>query len=442
LLLTTFSDPESLTTELRLSRPVAALDAAIGGVVEGAIAAVAASLLANWFLVPPVHTFTIGDVENLVALVVFVAVAVTLGFFVDRTAARSQDARRARAEAEVLARSTAALLGEHEPVAQLVEQIRAVFSVQAVALLDHSDDTWKLVASSGGPVPVTPFDGTSWDLTVDPETVLVVRGERIRAEDQRLLRTFVDQLALALESKRLQAQADAALSMADADALRTALLQAVSHDLRTPLSSIKASVTSLLQDDVAWSPAERAEFLSTIDAEVDRLDGVVGNLLDMSRLQAGAVEVLNRPVFLEDVVANALASLGCGHDPRLVVKVPETLPAVHADPALLERAVANVVANAVSWSPPDEPVMVEGAVVGDRVHLRVIDRGPGVPLADRERVFLPFQRLGDRSNQAGVGLGLAVASGFIHAVGGRIELDDTPGRGLTVVIDLPAEIAA
>jgi two-component system sensor histidine kinase KdpD len=216
----------------------------------------------------------------------------------------------------------------------------------------------------------------------------------------------------------------------------------VSHDLRTPLSSIKASVTSLLQDDVAWSDAERDEFLATIDAEVDRLDGVVGNLLDMSRLQAGAVEVINRPVYLEDVVANALASLGCGHDPRLVLSVPETLPAVHVDPALLERAVANVVANAVGWSPPHEPITVEGAVVGDRVHLRVIDRGPGVREADRARVFQPFQRLGDRSNQAGVGLGLAVASGFVRAVGGRIELDDTPGHGLTVVIDLPVEAPA
>ena len=167
-----------------------------------------------------------------------------------------------------------------------------------------------------------------------PETLLVVRGAQLNNDDQRVLRTFVSQLELALESRRLQAEVAAAATLADTDALRAALLQAVSHDLRTPLASIKASATSLLQDDVAWSDKERAEFLATIDAESDRLDALVGNLLDMSRLQAGAVEVVNRPVFLEDVVANAMASLACGQDPRIEVSVPETVPPVEADPGV------------------------------------------------------------------------------------------------------------
>src|SRR5262249_40952864 len=212
--------------------------------------------------------------------------------------------------------------------------------------------------------------------------------------------------------------------------------QAVSHDLRTPLASIKASATSLLQSDVAWDAEQRREFLETIDVEADRLNRLVSNLLDMSRLNAGAVTVAARPLYLEDVVAAALASLD--HDPEhVLVSVPETLAPVSVDPALLERALANVVANALAWSPPGAPVRIEGAEVAGRVHLRVIDRGPGVAPADRERVFRPFQRLGDNSTQAGVGLGLAVARGFIEATGGGIELDDTPGGGLTVLIDLP-----
>jgi two-component system sensor histidine kinase KdpD len=147
-----------------------------------------------------------------------------------------------------------------------------------------------------------------------------------------------------------------------------------------------------------------------------------------------------RPVYLEDVVAAALASVD--HDPtRLHVSVPETLPAVYADPALLERALANVIANALAWSPPGAPVAVEAAEVAGRIHLRIIDRGPGVLPRDRDKVFQPFQRLGDRSTQAGVGLGLAVARGFIEAVGGSIDLDDTPGGGLTVLVDL-AEVPA
>jgi two-component system sensor histidine kinase KdpD len=267
--------------------------------------------------------------------------------------------------------------------------------------------------------------------------VLVLRGAHLTADDQRVLRTFLSNLAVALHSRRLQTDAEVAAHLAEADALRTALLQAVSHDLRTPLASIKASATSLLQSDVAWTPDQRLEFANTIDTEADRLNRVVTNLLDMSRLQAGAVTVASRPVYLEDIVATALASVD--HDPRrVVVEVPETVPPVEADPALLERAVANIVANALAWSPADAVVRVEAAPIGHRVHLRVIDRGPGVDQADRERVFQPFQRLGDRSTQAGVGLGLAVARGFVQVLGGEILLEDTPGGGLTVVFDLPA----
>jgi two-component system sensor histidine kinase KdpD len=263
----------------------------------------------------------------------------------------------------------------------------------------------------------------------------VVRGPELDAEDQRVLRTFLSQLALAQQRGQLQAEAAEAAHLADANALRTALLQAVSHDLRTPLATIKASATSLLQPDVTWTGDERQEFVRAIDTQADRLNRVVGNLLDMSRLQAGVIRAANRPVYLEDVVAQALASLTDTDD--IDVAVPETIPPVEADPALLERAVANVVANAVAWSPTDEPVRVEAGEVNGRVHLRVIDRGPGIAPENRAKVFEPFQRLGDRSSLAGVGLGLAVSRGFVQAVGGDLRLDDTPGGGLTVVIDLP-----
>jgi two-component system sensor histidine kinase KdpD len=409
---------------------------AIGGVLVGAATAVAASLLANWNLVLPFSTLTIAEAENLVALIVFVAVAVVVGLFVDLTAARSRESRRARAEAEVLATTTATLLGEPEPVQHLVDQIRATFGMEAVSLLDAADDTWTVVASSGRPAPTTPFDGATWDIDLAPETVLVLRGERLGAEDQRLLRSFLTQLAIALESKRLHARAASASDVAAGDALRTALLQAVSHDLRTPLASIKASVTGLLQSDVSFSEEERREFLLAIDTETDRMNRLVGNLLDMSRLQAGVVEIDRRPVFLEDVVASALSSFAGGKDELIQVDVPETLPAVLADPALLERAVANVVANALSWCPAGKLVRIEAGDVGERVHLRVVDQGPGVAVAERARVFEPFQRLGDQNNTEGVGLGLAVARGFVTAMGGELTLDDTPGGGLTVTIEL------
>ncbi len=430
-------DHGTLATDLMLFLVATVAIAAIGGIVVGAVASVAAFLLSNWFFTPPIHTFTIGDPENVVALVVFIVSALVASVLVDRVASRSREALQARAEASALARTSGILIGERNPLPQLLDQLRTTFRLEAVSLLSNRDDGWVLDAAAGDDPPTEPFEGERWDLVEDGSAVLVLRGAQLTGDDQRVLRTFLSNLALALHARRLQADAEVASHLAEADALRTALLQAVSHDLRTPLASIKASATSLLQSDVNWTPEQRVEFARTIDTEADRLNRVVTNLLDMSRLQAGAVNVVSRPVYLEDIVAAALASVD--HDPRQVnVAVPETVPPVEADPALLERAVANIVANALAWSPGDSVVRIEAAPIGDRVHLRVIDRGPGVLLADRERVFRPFQRLGDRSTQAGVGLGLAVARGFVHVLGGEILLDDTPGGGLTVVFDLPA----
>ena len=425
----------TLPTVLLLYLALVVAIAALGGLVVGVVSAVAASLLANWFVVPPLHTLSIGDAENIVALVVFVAVAVTVSLLVDRVSTRSRQAIRARAESEALARATATLVGEPDPRPDLLDQLRVTFSLDSVSLLSNADDGWTLDAFAGADPPRDPSGGAVWDLAGDGSTVLVVRGPELAAEDQRVLRTFLSQLALAVQRGRLQAEAAEAAHLADANALRTALLQAVSHDLRTPLATIKASATSLLQSDVTWDAAQRQEFVRAIDTQADRLNRVVGNLLDMSRLQAGVIHAVNRPVYLEDVVAQALASLADTDD--IEVAVPETIPAVEADPALLERVVANVVANAVAWSPAGVPARVEAGEVGGRVHLRVIDRGPGIAAEDRAKVFEPFQRLGDRSSLAGVGLGLAVSRGFVQAVGGDLRLDDTPGGGLTVVIDLP-----
>jgi two-component system sensor histidine kinase KdpD len=210
--------------------------------------------------------------------------------------------------------------------------------------------------------------------------------------------------------------------------LRAALLAAVSHDIRTPLSSIKALVSSLLQTDVEWPKETATEFLRTIDAETDRLNKLVGNLLDMSRLQTGGLNLDLRPVGLEEVVASALSGLPQAHD--IEVDVPETLSHVLADPALLERAVANIVGNALTHG--GGGVRVEAEEHREHIDLRVIDHGRGIAPEHRNLAFLPFQRLNDHGPTTGVGLGLSVAQGFISAMRGRLELDDTPGGGLTV----------
>jgi two-component system sensor histidine kinase KdpD len=244
-------------------------------------------------------------------------------------------------------------------------------------------------------------------------------------------------LAIAVGGCALACVAADAAARGEADALRTAILAAVSHDLRTPLASIKASVSSLREGDVDWSPRETAQFLETIEDETDRLTNLVENLLDMSRIQVGALHLVRGVVGFDEVVPKALASLPDGGH-GLVVEVPETLPRIDADAGLLERAIANIVSNATAASDGRSPVRVQGSAAGGRVELRVIDRGPGVPPLERDRIFLPFQRLGDARNGNGVGLGLAVAKGFVEAMDGELAVEDTPGGGLTMVIAFEA----
>lgn len=409
--------------------------ALVGGSRPGVAASVAASMMANFFLTPPLYTWSIADTDNLVALIVFVAVASVVSVLVDRTALANREARRSRAEAMALARATGALVAVDDPTPDVVAQMRTLFGLDAVAVLARDGDGWLVTAAAGAPVPAAPDGGTAVPLDDRGDSVLVLIGT-LTGDDLPVLRAFTDQLAVAAESRQLRADAAAMDAVAQADALRTALLQSVSHDLRTPLASIKASVTGLMADDVGFSAEDRASLLATIDHSVDRLDRVVGNLLDMSRLQAGAATASLAPTALEDVVAAALASL----DPstsRLQCDVSEELPLVLTDAALLERAVANIASNALSWTPADQPVRIEAAELGGHVALRVVDRGPGIAPELRDRVFQPFQRLGDRSADAGAGLGLAIAKGFVEVCGGTIEVDDTPGGGCTFTIRLP-----
>ncbi|MEU1408448.1 ATP-binding protein, partial [Streptomyces sp. NPDC005728] len=240
--------------------------------------------------------------------------------------------------------------------------------------------------------------------------------------------------AVVLDRRRLQEEADQARALAEGNRIRTALLAAVSHDLRTPLAGIKASVTSLRSDDVEWSEADRAELLAAIEEGADRLDLLVGNLLDMSRLQTGTVTPIIRETDLDEVIPMALGGVP---EDSVDLDVPETLPMVDVDRGLLERSVANVVENAVKYSPPGERVLVAASALADRVEVRVVDRGPGVPDEAKSRIFEPFQRYGDSPRGAGVGLGLAVARGFAEAIGGTLNAEDTPGGGLTMVLSLP-----
>jgi two-component system sensor histidine kinase KdpD len=406
---------------------------ALGGLWPALAAALAGFLLVNWYFTPPLYTFTIRETENLVALFIFLAVAGTVSGLVALAARRSAEGARARAEAEAMARLAGAA-----PVSSVLESLRRVLGLEGASVLHRVDGGWRIEAASGERVPETP-EASASSIELDDHHVLALAGSPVRADDRRVLDAFVRELAASVEIGELEAEAETAGALGAANELRAALLSAVSHDLRTPISAIKASVTSLLQRDVDLTPEAQQEFLDTIDEETDRLNALVGNLLDMSRLQSDALQISAVPVGLEQVVPAALQSLGVDED-SLELDVPETLPRVLADPGLLERALANVIQNAIRFSPPEAPARVTAGAVDGIVDVRIVDRGPGVPRADRERLFVAFQRLGDAGHGEGVGLGLAVARGFVEAMGGDIEVEDTPGGGLTVILRLPAAI--
>ena len=432
-LLSTRRDQTSFATDLLIYLAVVVCGAAVGGTLPGIVGAVAGSLLANWFLVPPVHTFTIGEGENALALVVFVAVAATVSGYVDLAARRTLDARRSQADAEALAYTTATLIGGPDAIGEIVERLRATFRLDGLSLFARSDAGWERIAVSGE-APERVHDGRALSLTGDVAT-LVVRGRPLTAHVERSLATHAGQLSLGIAARERERDATRAALLEDVDALRTAMLRSVSHDLRTPLAGIKTAVTSLLSRELVWGPDATAEFLGTIDAETDRLTRLVENLLDMSRLQAGALTLQIQPLAVEDLVSRALASVSAPTE-HVVLAVPDDLPLVDVDGVLFERALANVVANALHWSPPDIPVVVQAAAAGATVDIAVVDRGPGIPDDERDRVLRPFQRFDDGGSPHGTGLGLAVADGFIEAMNGRLSLDDTPGGGLTVTLHL------
>ena len=426
-------DTTGISTVLLAYLALVVVVAAVGGTWPALAAAIVSFLCANWFFTPPFHKWTIAEGENVVALFVFLGIAVGVSRIVDTAARRATEAARARGHARTLAR-LAATSGEDDPVPALLQSLRAIFNLDAVAVLRRNGHDWEVEASVGEPAITAAHDAETVK-ELSPDVVLALDGPSIPAEDLLILNAFADQLASVLEHGRLRVEAGRAHALADANELRGALLQAVSHDLRTPLASIKACATSLKNRDVTWSEQETAEFVTTIDSETDRLTNLVGNLLDMSRVQAGVIQpsIVSTPT--EEVVFAAVFSLG-QRAAIVDVEVPESLPEVRADPALLERAIANVVDNAIAFSADGARVRVEASKVDERVEVRVVDRGPGVPSLDRERIFQPFQRLGD-GRPGGVGLGLAVANGFLTAMGASIDVDDTPGGGTTMLISLP-----
>jgi two-component system sensor histidine kinase KdpD len=400
----------------------------LGGFGPAVLAAVASSLLLNWYFTVPLHTFNIQDPKELLALLLFVTVAVAVSSVVHLAARRALQAARAREEAAALLELAQTVLGGADSPKAVLDHLTRTHGGQA-ELQERAGGRWVRTASSN----VEGSLAAAARIDIRSDLTLMVTGQADSATPA-LLAGYAAQAAAALDRERLRTQAAQAEALAEGNRMRTALLAAVSHDLRTPLASIKASVSSLRQTDVEWSAADQADLLATIEQNADRLDALIGNLLDMSRLHTGSLQPFLRPTAIDEVAPAAL--LGLDDSLRLEMAVPDGFPLVLADPGLLERVLANLFSNALRHSPAAQPPELQADLLDDTVLLEVVDHGPGVPDEQKERIFEPFTRVGDR--YPGVGLGLAVAKGFAEAMGGSIAAVDTPGGGLTVRITLPA----
>ncbi|AUG81546.1 sensor histidine kinase [Kitasatospora sp. MMS16-BH015] len=408
--------------------------ALLGGATSALLASLTASLLLNYYFIPPIHTFTIGETNNVIALLVFAAVALTVSTVVDRATRLTQRAARATAEAETLSTLAGSVLRGAEALPALLEKTRTAFALDSVALLDRvSGDAIGRSDAEGEPAA----DRTVSEVPVGQGALLVLSGRRLPAADQRVLTAFAAHIAAALERDRLATVAAEIEPIKAADRMRTALLAAVSHDLRTPLAAALAAVGSLRSPDVDFAPEDQAELLDLADESLVKLTRLVDNLLDMSRLQAGALTLHLEATSVDEVLRRAMDSLARPDAPVQPLDL-DTVPPVLADVPLLERVLANVITNALRHNAPGAPVLVAASKHEDRVEIRVVDRGPGIPFEDRDRVFLPFQRLGDNDNTTGVGLGLALSRGLAEAMGGSLEVEDTPGGGTTMLLTLPA----
>jgi two-component system, OmpR family, sensor histidine kinase KdpD len=396
------------------------------GTALAAVVSVASMLTFNWFFLPPYHTFHLRESQNWLALAVYLVIAFAVSALAARARARREDAEQRRIEAHALAEAALELLRGRsldEKLRRLATRTADVLGIEGARLA--------LGEQQPGPaeraLPV--------EAGLRPVATLVVDGEAKldEAVARRFLPSLAALLAVAVERNRLEAEALEAEALRRSDALKTALLRAVSHDLRSPLTAILASADALASPELALEPGDRLGLAEGIRDEATRLDRVVEQLLDLSRLESGAVEPHRELWHADELVGQALAGLGA-EAVRVRVEVAPDTPPVAVDAAQVERVLANLLDNALHYSPAGSSVLVRAEPGATELRLHVLDRGPGLPSDEREALFQPFTRGAVAAR--GSGLGLAIARGFAEANGGRLWAQDEPGGG-HLVLSLP-----
>lgn len=416
--------------------------ALVGGIWPALCSAVGLGVALDYFFTPPLHTFSIHSASHLITVVLSVAIAALVSLIVDRAARQTRAARRSAAESQLLQSASGRVLGGQDAVRALVDQIRESFGMARARLIRDGEEVASSSAALAGTASGRARAG-QWrrsSLPVGEGARLELDGPALDASGQKLLPVITAQLATALD------RADLSRAAASGK-VRTALLSALGHDLRRPLASATAAVTGLRSAAGELTGTDRAELLETAAESLSALSGLIEDLVDVRRLETGALAVTMAAVDVEDVIGNALDEAGAGPD-QVSLDVEPDLPVLGADAALLRRVLVNLLINALRHSPGGVELSArraggtrvvgegEGEDVGDVVELLVADHGPGIDPGRRAEIFMSFQRLGDDDNTTGLGLGLALSKGFVEGMGGTLEPEDTPGGGLTMVVSL------
>lgn len=423
--------------------------AVAGGLWSGLIAGILASTIRPLVVVDPQFVLRFDSVEDIATGVVFLSVALVVGLLVGQASEDRARASRREREARFLGTLSSTLHTREVPdrvldefAAVLMEPF-ALSKVEIDATLDGTD--MRAVARANGEMgsggPRTSVRLLAGDAPIG--TLVAERpagGRPFSRDDQLLLEAAARQATAALDRARLDARARNAQLDAETNQLRAAMFSSVTHDLRTPLASIKAGVTSLLDAAVHHDPAQERELLTTILEETDRLNRLVGNLLDLARIRAGALTPTRQPGAMDEIVEVVLARMR----PRLADHVvtadlPATLPDVSVDPVQLDQVLTNLLENAGRHAPKGSEIRVSVLWLHGAVQVRVSDEGPGIPLDERDRVFEAFYRGSSSPETSGSGLGLAISKAVVVAHGGRIWIEDNPGGGCVVAFEIPGE---
>lgn len=405
--------------------------ALVGGLIPAVLSAIISGLLLNLLFSPPLFTLDIANASSAVAIVLFVLVGVAVATVVDHAARQTALARKARAEADALTVLSHSLLHAAGSLPQLLAGACEMFAASGAAILRADGEV--LAQHGSPPTSVADADTTA---VIDEQSTLALRGPALDAADRRLLNAYAVHAAVLAERQRATEAEAGRVQLEESNRTRTALLAAVSHDLRSPLSAVKAAASSLRNTEITWSAEDEAELLATIEDSADRLNALIANLLDMSRIQLGAV----RPGLSELGLASTIRWTldGIPGTERINVRIDDELLTVQANAGLLERVLANLCENALGHTPAGTPIAIDAARAGERVVIHIVDRGPGIAPDQHAALFVPFQRLGDVPAGDGVGLGMAVAQGLTESMGGTLTSEDTPGGGLTIVLELDA----